>query len=152
MTGLPHHPTQLFIGPSPKLVLFLISWVFLYWNLPGTGMKPWPSLSKTLNASRISSSISLSWISLESHVDCVNASWIACCCHVFHTDLGWWWHWMTFCPNYSHGHISASRASVEFWSLISLFKRCQYCCCSALPCARNNVVTKKNYVKYPHIL
>ena len=34
-------------------------------KLPGAQMNPWPSLSKTLNASLISSSISVSWISLK---------------------------------------------------------------------------------------
>ena len=40
--------------------------VWSTWVRSGTVMKPWPSLSKTRNASRISSSISLSWISLKS--------------------------------------------------------------------------------------
>ena len=45
--------------------IFTKKWKKYQSKLPGAQMNPWPSLSKTLNASLISSSISVSWISLK---------------------------------------------------------------------------------------
>ena len=109
---------------------------------PGTGMKPWPSLSKTLKASRISSSMSLSCISLFLF-GLVRKEYFQNLTQPVNIILP---------SNSISGEIisrfiliatseQGGSTSVEFWSLISLFRRWQYF--NALRCAMNTVVTNK---------